>query len=92
MLDWRGSYPDPRPTSHPVSCSSPQGDVCLEGEAAISGSFWSSEGLQKSLTRTDRLRGAGTGPGVAAPRGEDSRGAAYIPVGWKHPGPGANPA
>ena len=42
MLDWRGSYPDPEAYLTPLlSCTSAKGNICMEGEAAISGSFWS---------------------------------------------------
>ena len=86
MLDWRGSYPDPEAYLTPLlSCSSPQGDVCLEGEAAISGSFWSSEGLQESLTRTDRLRGAERDRELQRLEAKTAAGAAYIPVWLEAP-------
>ena len=55
MLDWRGSYPR-QGLPRLLSCSSPQGDICLEGKH-ISGSFWSSE-PSRIVNRTDRLRGA----------------------------------
>ncbi len=86
MLDWRGSYPDPEAYLTPLlSCSSPQGDICLEGEAAISGSFWSSEGLQESLNRTDRLRGAERDRELQRLEAMTAAGAAYIPVWLEAP-------
>ncbi|WP_286188659.1 ABC transporter substrate-binding protein [Synechococcus sp. A15-24] len=86
MLDWRGSYPDPEAYLTPLlSCSSPQGDVCLEGEASISGSFWSTKGLQETLTRSDRLRGAERNQELQRIETITAKGAAYIPVWLEAP-------
>ena len=86
MLDWRGSYPDPEAYLTPLlSCSSPQGDVCLEGEASISGSFWSTKGLQETLNRSDRLRGAERNRELQRIETITAKGAAYIPVWLEAP-------
>ena len=59
MLDWRGSYPDPAAYLTPLlSCSEANGSICERGEAAISGSFWTAPGLEDTLLRSDRSRGA----------------------------------
>ena len=86
MLDWRGSYPDPEAYLTPLlSCSSPRGDVCLEGEATISGSFWTTEGLQEALTRSDRLRGPERHRELQRLEAMTAAGAAYIPVWLEAP-------
>lgn len=86
MLDWRGSYPDPEAYLTPLlSCSSPRGDVCLEGEATISGSFWTTEGLQEALTRSDRLRGQERHRELQRLEAMTAAGAAYIPVWLEAP-------
>ncbi len=86
ILDWSGQYPDPEAYLTPLlSCVTSDGDICLEGEAAISGSFWSTPGLQQSLQASDALRG----PARLAPLKQveqlSAQGAAYIPVWLEAP-------
>ena len=81
MLDWRGSYPDPEAYLTPLlSCSVSNGEVCSEGEAAISGSFWSTPGMQKQLERSDVLRGPARDQALQRIETLTAQGAAYIPV------------
>ena len=86
ILDWLGSYPDPEAYLNPLlSCSNAEGHVCLDGEAAISGSFWSAPGLQTALQESDSVRGA---PRVAVLNTIEKltvEGAAYIPVWLESP-------
>jgi peptide/nickel transport system substrate-binding protein len=68
-----------------LSCSNAEGHVCLDGEAAISGSFWSAPGLQTTLQESDSVRGA---PRVAVLNTIEKltvEGAAYIPVWLESP-------
>ena len=53
---------------------------CLEGEAAISGSFWTAPGLQKSLEVSDRLHGADRAEALRSIQAQAAAGSAYIPV------------
>ncbi len=81
MLDWRGSYPDPEAYLTPLlSCTSVQGDNCVDGEAAISGSFWSAPGLQTTLLETDTLVGDARRNALDRVEHLSANGAAYIPV------------
>ncbi len=58
MLDWRGAYPDPEAYLAPLlSCTKSKGFVCLDGEAVVSGSFWTSPGLEQLLLSSDQLFG-----------------------------------
>jgi peptide/nickel transport system substrate-binding protein len=58
MLDWRGAVPDPEAYLFPLlSCSQAEGDHCLRGESALSGSFWTAPGLQGDLLRSEGLTG-----------------------------------
>lgn len=58
MLDWRGAVRDPEAYLFPLlSCTKARGDVCLEGESALSGSFWTQPGLQEQLVRSEGLQG-----------------------------------
>ena len=81
ILEWRGAYPDPEAYLAPLlSCSKANRSVCEEGEAAISGSFWTADGLEASLRHSDELRG----PDRLHQLGEIERsaaaGAAYLPI------------
>ena len=86
MLDWRGTYPDPEAYLTPLlSCSNPSGEICLDGEAAISGSFWSTSGLQEALRSSDELRGAARHAELKRIERMSALGAAYIPVWLESP-------
>ena len=81
MLDWRGSYPDPEAYLTPLlSCTSMEGNICAEGEAAISGSFWSAPGLQTALLNSDTLTGDARRTALDRVDHLSADGAAYIPV------------
>ena len=81
MLDWRGSYPDPEAYLTPLlSCSQHHNAVCSEGEAAISGSFWTRPGLQEALELSDRLKGPERTRELRWIQTQASEGSAYIPV------------
>ncbi len=59
MLDWRGAVRDPEAYLFPLlSCSEAEGEHCLRGESALSGSFWTAPGLQEDLLRSEGLTGS----------------------------------
>ena len=81
MMDWRGSYPDPEAYLTPLlSCTSVEGNICMEGEAVISGSFWSAPGLQTALLKSDTLTGDARRTALDRVDHLSADGAAYIPV------------
>ena len=81
MLDWRGSYPDPEAYLTPLlSCERADQMVCLAGEAAISGSFWTTPGLQSALEDSDRLVGTERSAMLRSIQAQAAAGSAYIPV------------
>ncbi|BEV36579.1 ABC transporter substrate-binding protein [Synechococcus sp. M16CYN] len=93
ILDWLGSYPDPEAYLTPLlSCTKTEGDICVDGEAAVSGSFWTSPGLQMLLKRSDSLRGISRETVLNKIERLTVNGAAYIPVwlesprSWSQPG------
>ena len=89
MLDWRGSYPDPEAYLTPLlSCTSVEGNICMEGEAVISGSFWSAPGLQTALLKSDTLTGDARRTALDRVDHLSADGAAYIPVWLDSPRPG----
>lgn len=58
MLDWRGAVRDPEAYLFPLlSCSEAEGEHCLRGESALSGSFWTAPGLQEELLRSEARTG-----------------------------------
>lgn len=81
MLDWRGTYPDPEAYLTPLlSCTTVEAKTCEEGEAAISGSFWSAPGLQQALLQSDSLRGTPRLKALQQVETLSADGSAYIPV------------
>lgn len=86
ILDWSGQYPDPEAYLTPLlSCSNPDGEICVAGEAAISGSFWTTPGLQQALQQSDVLRGQARQVRLADVEAFAAAGAAYIPVWLEAP-------
>lgn len=59
LLDWMGDFPDADNYLVPLlGCDREQGDRCLKGASAASGSFWAAPGLQEQLGRSAALQGA----------------------------------
>ena len=86
ILDWSGQYPDPEAFLTPLlSCTNSDGDICFDGEAAISGSFWTTPGLQNVLRETDQRRGASRLEPLRQVEQMAAEGAAYIPVWLEAP-------
>ena len=93
LLDWIGDVPDAENYLQPLlGCEQEQGDRCLQGDSAVSGSFWSQPGLQAELQRS----GSSSGPARVALlqriQRQAAHGAAYVPVwlvtprAWARPG------
>ncbi len=81
LLDWRGAYPDPEAYLTPLlSCNKVNGMICEEGEAAISGSFWTSPSLEKLLKLSDQLRGKKRKNKLNEIERYAAQGAAYLPI------------
>ena len=58
LLDWMGDFPDADNYLVPLlSCDQAQGQRCLQGGSAASGSFWTRSGLPQELQRSASLRG-----------------------------------
>ncbi len=81
MLDWRGAVPDPEAYLFPlISCSEAEGDRCLKGESALSGSFWTEPGLQQQLVRSEGLAGEERRQLLAAIERRTAQAAPYLPL------------
>lgn len=81
MLDWRGAVPDPEAYLFPLlSCTEAEGNRCLQGESALSGSFWTEPGLQQALVRSEGLAGAERQRLLAAIEARTATAAPYLPL------------
>ncbi len=81
MLDWRGAYPDPEAYLSPLlSCKKNNGEICEIGEAAISGSFWTSPLIQKKLQESDHLTGSERSNKFNQIEKKAAEGSAYLPI------------
>lgn len=59
LLDWMGDFPDADNYLVPLlGCDEEQGERCLKGASAASGSFWAAPGLQAQLRQSAALKGA----------------------------------
>ena len=59
--------------------------ICVAGEAAISGSFWSAPGLQTALLESDTLTGDARRAALDRVDHLSANGATYIPVWLNSP-------
>ena len=58
LLDWMGDFPDADNYLVPLlGCDKEQGERCLKGASAASGSFWAAPGLQDQLRQSAALQG-----------------------------------
>ena len=58
FYDWSGDYPDAENFLVPLlGCEKADGDRCIKGNAALSGSFWSDSALERQLIRSSSLQG-----------------------------------
>jgi len=81
ILEWLGAYPDPEAYLAPLlSCNKAKGSICEEGEAAISGSFWTAPGLEQALLDSDELHGPKRLHQLKKIERDAAAGAAYLPV------------
>ncbi len=81
MLDWRGAYPDPEAYLAPLlSCNKINREVCEEGEAVSSGSFWANSKIQTALITSDKLFGENRLKKLREIEELALNGAAYLPV------------
>jgi peptide/nickel transport system substrate-binding protein len=81
LLDWMGDFPDADNYLVPLlGCDQEQGNRCLKGASAASGSFWAAPGLQEQLRQSAALQGR---PRVALLQGIQHRTARanpYLPL------------
>lgn len=93
LLDWIGDFPDADNYLMPLlACERAEGDRCLKGASASSGSFWAAPGLQQQLARTEMLTGPERLPVLRQVQERVAAASPYIPVwsvqprAWARPG------
>ncbi len=93
LLEWMGDFPDADNYLIPLlGCDKGEGNRCLEGASAASGSFWTRPGLSDQLRRTESLEGAEREALLRSIQRETAAAAPYIPVwlvaprAWARPG------
>ena len=85
LLEWRPDYPDPDNYLVPLlGCDKSQGTVCLEGNSALSGSFWTAPGLEQQLQATETATGPARTRLFEAIQRQAAAGASFLPL-WRVP-------
>ncbi len=81
ILDWKGDYPDPEAYLSPLlSCRKINNDICQEGEAVFSGSFWASSEVQAALLKSEELMGTERIKKLEEVNKYAAKGSAYLPI------------
>jgi peptide/nickel transport system substrate-binding protein len=81
LLDWMGDFPDPDNYLVPLlGCEKAQGNRCLKGASAASGSFWSQPGLQEALQRSASSSGARRAALLRRIQRQTAAATPYLPV------------
>jgi len=81
LLEWMGDYPDADNYLIPLlSCDKSEGNRCLKGASAASGSFWTRPGLEADLRRSESLEGAERLALLRGLQRETAASSPYIPV------------
>jgi peptide/nickel transport system substrate-binding protein len=81
LLEWMGDYPDADNYLQPLlGCDKAEGERCLEGASAASGSFWTRPGLDDELRRSQGLEGQQRIALLERLQRETAAAAPYIPV------------
>ncbi|MFN9546024.1 MAG: ABC transporter substrate-binding protein [Cyanobacteriota bacterium] len=92
LLDWLGDYPDAENYLTPMlGCGKADGSRCLEGGSVLSGSFWTTPGLEAELLRSSELAGAQRQALLRRVQRRAADGVPYLPlwvvtpVAWAQP-------
>ena len=81
LLDWMGDFPDPDNYLVPLlGCEQAQGNRCLKGASAASGSFWSQPGLELALQRSASVSGPGRAALLRRIQRQTAAATPYLPV------------
>ena len=93
LLEWMGDFPDADNYLVPLlGCEKAQGERCLKGASAASGSFWAKPGLQEDLERSASVAGPARAALLRLIQRQTAAANPYIPVwlvaprAWAQPG------
>jgi peptide/nickel transport system substrate-binding protein len=93
LLDWSGDFPDADNYLMPLlDCDKAEGDRCLEGASAASGSFWTAPGLVAELKRSSRISGGERRALLQRLQRQTAAASPYLPLwlvaprAWARPG------
>jgi peptide/nickel transport system substrate-binding protein len=93
LLEWMGDYPDADNYLIPLlSCDKGEGNRCLKGASAASGSFWTRPGLEADLRRSESLEAAERLALLRSLQRETAAASPYIPVWLVAPRAWAQPS
>jgi peptide/nickel transport system substrate-binding protein len=85
LLDWSGDYPDANAYLQPLlGCRRAQGNRCLAGDSAASGSFWTAPGLEAELAALESERGQARQQLVSRIQARVATASPYLPL-WRVP-------
>ncbi len=81
LLDWMGDFPDADNYLTPLlACDKAEGDRCLAGASAASGSFWTTPGLVSALERSSRIAGPERLALLRQVQGRTAAASPYLPL------------
>ena len=93
LLEWMGDFPDADNYLVPLlGCEKAQGERCLKGASAASGSFWAKPGLQEDLERSASVAGPARAALLRRIQRQTAAANPYLPVwlvaprAWAQPG------
>ncbi len=93
LLEWMGDFPDADNYLVPLlGCEEAQGERCLKGASAASGSFWAKPGLQQDLERSASVAGPARAALLRRIQRQTAAANPYLPVwlvaprAWAQPG------
>ena len=93
LLEWMGDFPDADNYLVPLlGCEEAQGERCLKGASAASGSFWAKPGLQQDLERSASVAGPARAALLRRIQRQTAAANPYLPVwlvaprAWAKPG------
>ena len=93
LLEWMGDFPDADNYLVPLlGCEEAQGERCLKGASAASGSFWAKPGLQEDLERSASVAGPARAALLRRIQRQTAAANPYLPVWLVAPRAWAQPS
>ena len=93
LLEWMGDFPDADNYLVPLlGCEKAQGERCLKGASAASGSFWAKPGLQQDLERSASVAGPARAALLRRIQRQTAAANPYLPVWLVAPRAWAQPS